>query len=67
MDKKKIGSFIAQCRREKNLTQEQLAERLQVTEKSVSKLVFIGLLDGLTGAAAPLAPSQRELAKIFDF
>lgn len=37
MDKKKIGNFIAQCRREKSLTQEQLAEQLHVTGKSVSK------------------------------
>lgn len=27
MDQKKIGAFIAQCRKEKSLTQIQLAER----------------------------------------
>ena len=26
MDTKKIGAFLKQCRKEKNLTQEQLAE-----------------------------------------
>jgi hypothetical protein len=31
------------------------------------KLAFVALLDGCCGAAAPLAPSLRELAKIFDF
>jgi len=37
MDKAKIGKFIANCRKEKGLTQEQLAEMLNVTGKSVSK------------------------------
>lgn len=32
-----IGEFIAQRRREKNLTQAQLAERLGVSNKTVSK------------------------------
>ena len=27
MDTKKIGAFLKQCRKEKNLTQEQLAEK----------------------------------------
>lgn len=37
MDQRKIGSFISACRREKGWTQVQLAERLGVTNKSVSK------------------------------
>jgi transcriptional regulator with XRE-family HTH domain len=37
MDKRKIGQFIAQCRRYQHITQEQLAEMLNVTDKSVSK------------------------------
>ena len=37
MDQKKIGAFIAQCRKEKNLTQMQLAERLNITSQAVSK------------------------------
>lgn len=37
MDRAKIGSFIATCRRRKNLTQEQLAERLGISNKSISK------------------------------
>lgn len=32
-----IGKFIAQKRREKNLTQEQLAEKLSVSNKTISK------------------------------
>ncbi len=37
MDQKKIGAFIAQCRKEKNLTQMQLAETLGITNQAVSK------------------------------
>ena len=37
MNQIKIGKFIAKCRKEKNLTQEQLAEMLNTTNKSVSK------------------------------
>ncbi len=37
MDQKKIGAFIAQCRKEKNLTQMQLAELLEITNQAVSK------------------------------
>lgn len=36
MDQKKIGLFIASCRKEKKMTQAQLAEKLGVTDKSVS-------------------------------
>ena len=37
MDQIKIGRFIAQCRKENGLTQMQLAERLGVTDRAVSK------------------------------
>ena len=37
MDKVKIGKFISRCRKDKQLTQEQLAEMLNVTNKSISK------------------------------
>lgn len=37
MDQVKIGQFIAQCRKEKNLTQAQLAEQLNLTDRAVSK------------------------------
>lgn len=36
MDQKKIGSFIAECRKEHNLTQVELAQKLGVTDRSVS-------------------------------
>ena len=37
MDLVKIGRFIAECRKEKGLTQYQLAEKLNITDKAVSK------------------------------
>lgn len=37
MDLVKIGKFIAKCRKNKNLTQYQLAEKLFVTDRAVSK------------------------------
>ena len=37
MDQIKIGKFILNCRKEKGLTQEQLAEKLGVTSKSISR------------------------------
>ena len=37
MDQYNIGNFIQKKRREKNLTQEQLAEKLGVSNKTVSK------------------------------
>ena len=36
MNQKKIGKFIVECRKENKLTQEQLAEKLGVTDRSVS-------------------------------
>lgn len=37
MDQIKIGKFIAECRKQNNLTQMQLAERLGITDRAVSK------------------------------
>ncbi len=37
MNQEKIGKFITTCRKEKNLTQEELAEKLNVSNKSVSR------------------------------
>lgn len=37
MDQVKIGKFIAQCRNEKNITQEELGEKLGVTNKTTSR------------------------------
>ena len=37
MDQERIGKWIALLRKEKKLTQEQLAERLGVSNRSVSR------------------------------
>ena len=37
MDQKKIGQFIAQLRKDKNLTQEALANKLGITKNAISK------------------------------
>ncbi|MBR2240883.1 MAG: helix-turn-helix transcriptional regulator [Clostridia bacterium] len=37
MDQIKIGKFIAECRRRNNLTQMQLAEKLNITDRAISK------------------------------
>ena len=35
MNQEKIGKFISKCRKEKNMTQSELAEKLGVTDKSI--------------------------------
>lgn len=37
MEQEKIGKFISQLRKEKNMTQMDLAEKLNVTDKAISK------------------------------
>ena len=56
MNQEKIGAFIADCRKQKNLTQEQLSEILGVSSKSVSRwengktLPDYAILDSLCNA-----------------
>ena len=56
MDQLKIGKFIADCRKRKNLTQMQLAEKLGITDKAVSKWE--------RGVAMPDASIMLELCDI---
>lgn len=37
MDAKQLGSFLVMLRKEKNMTQKQLAEKIHVTDKAISK------------------------------
>lgn len=37
MNQEKIGKLVAECRKEKKMTQAELADKLGVTDKSVSK------------------------------
>ena len=46
MNQEKIGKFIAELRKQKKLTQEQLAEKLGITKNAVSKWERgLGLMD----------------------
>ncbi len=56
MDQIKIGKFIAQCRKNKNLTQLQLSQQLNVTDRAVSKWE--------TGKAMPDSMIMLDLCKI---
>ena len=58
MDQIKIGKFISECRKNKNLTQMQLAERLGVTDRAVSKWE--------TGRAMPDPSLMLDLCAILD-
>ena len=37
MDQTKVGKFIAECRKKKNMTQAELAEKLNITDRAISK------------------------------
>lgn len=54
MNQESIGKFIAACRKEKGLTQVQLSEKLNITNRAVSKWE--------TGKSCPDASIMLELA-----
>lgn len=56
MDQAKIGKFIAACRKKGNLTQMQLAEKLGITDRAVSKWE--------TGKALPDSSIMLELCDV---
>lgn len=56
MDSKKVGSFISSMRKQKSLTQKELAEKLNVTNKAISKWE--------TGNGYPEITIVPELAKV---
>ena len=58
MDQIKIGKFIAECRKKANLTQMQLAEKLGITDKAISKWE--------RGIAMPDSSIMLELCDILD-
>ena len=49
MNQEKIGKFIADCRKSKNLTQEKLAEQLGISDRAVSKWFDISVNELLNG------------------
>ena len=58
MDQIKIGSFIAERRKLKSLTQAQLAEKLNITDRAVSKWE--------RGRSLPDSAIMLELCEILD-
>ena len=58
MNQVKIGKFIAQRRKEKNLTQAQLAEKLNITDRAVSKWE--------TGKGMPDSSIMLDLCSVLD-
>ena len=56
MDHEKIGRFIAACRKEQGLTQADLAEKLGITDRAVSKWE--------TGRSLPDASIMPELCNL---
>ena len=58
MDQIKIGKFISEKRKEKNITQSELAEKLYITDRAVSKWE--------RGICFPDAGNIQDLCKILD-
>ena len=58
MDLMKIGKFIADSRKEKKMTQQELAEKLYITDRAVSKWE--------RGLSLPDADKMLELCNILD-
>lgn len=58
MDLKKIGSFLKELRKEKGITQEELAEMLYVSGRTVSRWE--------TGTNMPDISLLVDIAEIFD-
>ena len=55
MDQIKIGKFIAECRKKKGFTQMQLAEKLNLTDRAISKWE--------TGRSLPDSSIMHELCE----
>ena len=58
MEQQKIGSFLKELRKEQNLTQEQFAEQLGVSGRSVSRWE--------TGINMPAISLLVEIAEFYD-
>ena len=57
MDSQKFGTFIAQCRKDKKMTQSDLAAKLNVTDKAISRWESSG-----SCGTAPGTGSRQEEA-----
>ena len=58
MDQIKIGKFIAELRKERKLTQKELADKLGVTDRAVSKWE--------NGRGMPDVSLLRKISEVFE-
>ena len=58
MDNKKFGDFIKELRKEKQLTQKELGEKLNITDKAISKWE--------RGLSFPDIAVLKDLAEFFE-
>ena len=73
MDAQKFGAFIAQCRKEKSMTQSELAAKIMVTDKAVSRWergkgfpdinLLLPLAEALEVSVFELMHSERQKEK----
>lgn len=66
MNTQKIGAFLAQLRREKHMTQEQLAEKLGVSNRSVSRWENGNTMPDLAQIPFLCAQLDISVAEFFD-
>lgn len=74
MDAQKFGTFIAQCRKEKGMTQSELAAKIMVTDKAVSRWergkgfpdinLLLPLAEALEVSVLELMHSERQKEKV---
>ena len=74
MDAQKFGTFIAQCRKEKSMTQSELAAKIMVTDKTVSRWergkgfpdinLLLPLAEALEVSVLELMHSERQKEKV---
>ena len=73
MDTQKFGTFIAQCRKEKGMTQSELAAKIMVTDKAISRWergkgfpdinLLLPLAEALEVSVFELMHSERQKEK----
>ena len=74
MDAQKFGAFIAQCRKEKSMTRSELAAKIMVTDKAVSRWergkgfpdinLLLPLAEALEVSVLELMHSERQKDKV---
>ena len=77
MDPEKFGAFVALCRKEKNMTQLELAQELKVTDKAASRWesgkgfpdisLLVPLAEALDITVLELMNSERREKRMEDF